>query len=108
MFGMKRSRRVTGPSVALVLHLSFVVSVPAFSAETGDYDGDGRLSIRDVVHFVDQIGIPLLDRDLAPGSLDGFIAGPGDNLTFLEPTVSTSIWGRWRAPCTNCRTSATC
>lgn len=77
MFGMKCWQGATIPLFALAVYLSLaVVSSRARGAETGDYDGDGRLSIRDVVHFVEQIGIPLLDRDLAPGSLDGFTAHP--------------------------------
>ena len=45
-----------------------VLSVPLLrlpGAETGDFDGDGRISIRDVVHRMN-------DLPPASGSLDGF------------------------------------
>ncbi len=65
--------------IVLAVVQSIVQSAALRAAETGDFDGDGRLSIADVLHRRDG-GEP------APGSLQGFEAHPCFGSSRIEHT----------------------
>src|SRR5262245_19668042 len=59
--------KVTGQFCAPII--LYLILSTTHAAEQGDFDGDGRLSIRDVVSFME-------GHESAPGSLDGFDEDP--------------------------------
>src|SRR5262245_53402241 len=75
------------------------------AAETGDFDGDGRLSIADVIAFQERVSgcaeaAPDLQEAMAPGSLEGFFADPWFKaLLACYPSCPTFLWD-YRLPAT--------
>lgn len=65
-----KSLRPSHLTVLCVLSVAFPVS----AAETGDFDGDGRLTIRDTLRILDTWADPNLE--LAAGSFAAFAAYP--------------------------------
>ena len=78
-------RRHTKLIAAIILCTSSLLSIRA--AETGDFDGDGRLSMADVLHWRS-------GEELAPGSLDGFESHRCYGASRIENTLGRDVLGR--------------